>query len=89
MGEQYIYLIRLINNDYTMPHIKPFLDKDLAWESFDSDVKFYRKNDWTVDDNKNECGSGSLRRAYITKRNNDGVYESMTLVLERYDIIKK
>jgi hypothetical protein len=89
MGEQYVYLIRLIKDDYTQPHIKVFLDKDLAMEYFENDLKFYRKTNWSVDDSKNEYGSGALRRGYMTKRNEEGQYEHMSLLLERYGIIKK
>ena len=88
MGEQYIYLIRMIKEGLTQPVIKPFLDKNLAWEYFSNDVKYYRKKDWTVDDNENECGSGALRRAFMTRLNDEGKYEHVSLVLERLDIIK-
>lgn len=89
MGEQYIYMIRLVKEEYTQPRIKVFLDKNLAVEYFENDLKFYRKTNWCVDDSKNECGSGALRRAYMTKTNEEGEYEHMSLILERLEIIKK
>ena len=90
MGEQYVYFIRLENEEYTMPHAKAFLDKHLANDYFDRDVKFYRKSGWDVDDNKNYCGGVYVvRRANMVKRNEEGKYEHATLLLEVFEITKK
>ena len=88
--EQYVYMIRLEKEDYHLPHIKVFLDRQLAGEYFDSDVKFYRKKGWDVEDDKSYCGGVYvMRRANMTKKNDEGKYEHMALLLEVFDIIKK
>jgi hypothetical protein len=55
MGEQFVYLVRLAKEEYSIPHVKAFLDRKLADEYFESDVKFYRKKGWSIDDDKNYC----------------------------------
>lgn len=88
--EQYVYMIRLEKEDYHLPHIKAFLDRQLADEYFDSDVKFYRKKGWDVEDDKSYCGGVYvIRRANMMKKNDEGKYEHMALLLEVFDIIKK
>lgn len=90
MEERYIYLIRLVTDEYTLPHIKAFIDKDLADEYFENDLKFYRKKDWSVDDNKNDCGLHVIRRALMVRKDpKTGEYEHMSLLMERLDIIRR
>jgi hypothetical protein len=90
MGEQFVYLVRLAKEEYSIPHVKAFLDRKLADEYFESDVKFYRKKGWSIDDDKNYCGGVNIvRRAEMMKKNDEGKYEHMTLVLEAFEIIKK
>ena len=86
--EQFVYLIRLIKEEYTQPHIMAFISKDVCDEYFDRDLKYYRKRGWEVDDNKNYCADHTIRRAYIMKKEGDK-YEKMTLVMESYEITKK
>lgn len=88
--EQYVYIIRLETEEYKLPHVKAFLDRKLADEYFDNDIKFYRKKGWDVDDDKSYCGGVYVvRRAEMMKKNDEGKYEHMTLVLEAFEIIKK
>jgi len=88
--EPYVYLIRLETEEYTLPHVKAFIDRRLADEYFDNDVKFYRKKGWDVDDDKNYCGGMYVvRRAGMTRKNEEGKYEHMALLLEVFEIIKK
>ena len=38
--EQFVYLIRLIKEEYTQPHIMAFISKDVCDEYFDRDLKY-------------------------------------------------
>jgi hypothetical protein len=88
--EQYVYIIRLETEEYKLPHVKAFLDRKLADEYFDNDVKFYRKKGWDVDDDKSYCGGVYVvRRANMVKKTKEGKYEHMALLLEIFEIIKK
>lgn len=88
--EQYVYIIRLETEEYKLPHVKAFLDRKLADEYFDNDVKFYRKKGWDVDDDKSYCGGVYVvRRANMVKKTEEGKYEHMALLLEIFEIIKK
>lgn len=87
--EQFVYLIRLVKEDYTASHTRAFIDKAVAEEYFLSDVKFFRKKGWSVSDEE-YCGGGNIiRRAEMVKKNEDGKYERMSLHLEAHEIIKK
>jgi hypothetical protein len=88
--EQYVYIIRLETEEYKLPHVKAFLDRKLADEYFDNDVKFYRKKGWDIDDDKSYCGGVYVvRRANMVKKTKEGKYEHMALLLEIFEIIKK
>lgn len=86
--EQYVYLIRLIKEEYVLPHTTAFISKNLCDEYFEKDLKYYRKTGWEVDDNKNYCAANIIRRAYMTKKEGDK-YEHMTLVMESFEIVKQ
>lgn len=88
MGEQYVYLIRLLDEEYTMPHMEVFLDLSVAHTHFDDSVKFFRKKGWDVDDDKDYCAVNAIRRATMVRKEDDRYHQS-TLIMERYDIIKK
>jgi hypothetical protein len=87
--EQYVYILRLIKEDYSLPHVKAFLDRTLADTYFDNDVKFHRKKGWSISGEDDKCGSaGVARRAVMVRKGDDGEYESMTLLMEALEITK-
>ena len=87
--EQYVYLIRTVGEECTMTHTEAFVDERLATEHFENNLKFYRKKDWSVNDERNYCVGSTVRRAEMVKKDRDGKYEHRTLILEAYEIIKK
>lgn len=88
MGEQYAYIIRLLDEEYTAPHVEVFVDSMVADKHFNDGVKFFVKKGWSVDDEKDICLDKVIRRATMVKREGEKYYRS-TLVMERYEITKK
>lgn len=88
MGEQYVYLLRLVKDDYELPHVKAFVDADVAEFHFKKDVIYYRKKGWEVEEDMNVCGVNAVHRASMVRKEGDG-YDRATLLLERYEITKK
>ena len=87
MGEQYVYLIRLLKEDYSLPHIMAFLEPEVAEKHFDLELKRYRKKGWNVDDEPMNCGGYTVRRAKMA-RTDKGEREEATLVLDQIEITK-
>jgi len=88
--EQYVYIIRLMTDDYMMPHVKAFVDRQVADEYFGNDVIYYRKQGWTVLDDPSYCGGAyTVRKADMLRKNENGDYEHATLILDAFEIIKK
>lgn len=87
-NERYVYIIRLVKEDYSLPHTKVFVDKDLADRYFDNDLKYYRKKDWDVSDSGEICVGTTIRRATMRKKTNEGI-DNATLIMETFEIIKK
>ena len=85
MGCKYVYLLRLLKEDYELPHVEAFLDKDVADFHFNRDVIYYRKRGWEVDVENCVCGTDVTDRATMTRMDDDGL-DRATLVLERYEI---
>ena len=88
MGEQFVYLIKLLKDDYELPHVKAFVDKDVADFYYKKDLIYYRKQGWEVEEDNNVCGVYASNRAMMTRTTKEG-YETATLLMERYEIIKK
>lgn len=88
MEEQYVYLIRLIKDDYVQPHTTAFIEEQVARDYFKKDIKYYRQRGWSIDEEELSCGVNVVRRATMTKKGDEG-YEQATLVLEQFPIIKK
>ena len=80
-------MLRLLKEDYELPHVEAFLDKDIADFNFQRDIIYYRKQGWEIDVENGVCGVNVTDRATMTRRGRDGL-ERATLVLERYEITK-
>ena len=87
MGYQYVYLLRLLKEDYALPHVEAFLDKDVADFHFQRDIIYYRKHGWEIDVDNDVCGVNVTNRAKMVRRTGEGL-ETATLVIERYDVAK-
>lgn len=85
--EQYVYFIKLLKDDYELPHVKAFVNKDLADFYYQKDVIYYRKKGWEVEENEENCGGYAIRRANMFRKDDDG-YDVATLIMERHQIIK-
>ena len=88
MEERFAYVIRLVKEGYMLPHTRVFVDQHVADKYFDQDLRYYTDKGWCVDDEKDPCGDNLARKATLVKRQ-DGKYESMSLLMEIYEIIKK
>lgn len=78
-------MLRLLKEDYELPHVEAFLDKDVADFHFQRDIIYYRKQGWEIDVENGVCGVNVTDRATMTRRGRDGL-DRATLVLERYEI---
>lgn len=80
-------MLRLLKDDYALPHAEAFLDEEAADFHFRRDVIYYRKKGWEVDVD-DACAGDAVSRAFMTRRGGD-VLDRATLVLERYEIVNE
>jgi hypothetical protein len=87
MGEQFVYLIKLLKDDYELPHVEAFIDKDVADFHYKKDLIYYRRQGWEIEEDNNVCGVYVTNRAAMRRMTKEGP-ETATLLMERYEITK-